>query len=452
MTDPSIESDAARDPARSASRRGRVAHLAGSMYVVTAVTLVSSPVVARAIGPEGRGEYAAAYVWGLIAFALLGSGVPTAVLHLAGKKEYSEAQLLGASIRFGLLLLLPTIALGAVVALVVLGDLQDGTRLAAFALIMLLPLRVVAQSQRSLLMARGELRPMTIVGVLPALLVALTATTLAVFDALTLDRYLVLTFVIEAAASMVWWLALPVRPAGPVPARPVFAFGIRSQLGYASEFSARRLDQAVLAAVVLPAQLGFYAVAATLATLPAVLGNAVSSRAYGTVEDGSAGLGRPGVAGRIFRELVVASGITAVGIAVVAPVVVPLLWGEPFEASIEPLLLLLPGSIALAVMGLCRNYLIISNRPTAMSAAQLLGAVITVVGLIVLAPTWGIQAAAVVSSASYIAIVAAMLYLLRDQELGRLWPGTGDIRSVYRHGIRLVPFVRRRRSAEVRPR
>jgi O-antigen/teichoic acid export membrane protein len=75
--------------------------------------------------------------------------------------------------------------------------------------------------------------------------------------------------------------------------------------------------------------------------------------------------------------------------AVVVPPLLPLVFGAPFEASVRPFLLLLPGAIGFVAMGVFSNALVASSYPSLSSVAPLISFVLGVTLDILLIPPFG---------------------------------------------------------------
>ncbi|MCA9334673.1 polysaccharide biosynthesis C-terminal domain-containing protein, partial [Candidatus Saccharibacteria bacterium] len=104
------------------------------------------------------------------------------------------------------------------------------------------------------------------------------------------------------------------------------------------------------------------------------------------------------------------SSTGALLLALVSPLLLPLLFGIEFRDAVLPAIILL---IAIVILGF--NYVLSDGLrglgyPGTTSIAELAGAMTTVIGLVLFLPLLGIYGAAVVSVLSY-AIVALVLYL-----------------------------------------
>jgi O-antigen/teichoic acid export membrane protein len=195
-------------------------------------------------------------------------------------------------------------------------------------------------------------------------------------------------------------------------AREVAGYGFRAQLGTIALLVNARLDFALVGALIGPASLGIYAVAsryAELLRLPALAMNYVLFPAY--ARDGGA------VATERVRALLPRIGwvpaAVAVPMALAAPVVLPLFFGEPFSAAVLPAWVLLGGLAVGGIIGVIGAYLSGVGRPGLYSASLAAGLPVTVVLDLLLIPPFGVTGAAVASTVAYFVTTGVLLACYR---------------------------------------
>ena len=185
--------------------------------------------------------------------------------------------------------------------------------------------------------------------------------------------------------------------------RPLYSYGAKVWLSSVPQIVTISVDQLFLSVVptVAPAQLGNYAVAASLSWLALPASTAFGSVAFPRIAR---------VAGsastlRIERLSLLGAGLTAaltIGlISLVAPFAVPPLFGSGYRDSVVALWLLAPGTVFLALNRVLGDVLQGHGRPLIRSAGEALGAVATIVLLLALIPPFGIRGAAIASTATY---------------------------------------------------
>lgn len=197
-------------------------------------------------------------------------------------------------------------------------------------------------------------------------------------------------------------------------ARPAFRIGRRTLwyavrghgLLIASNVNAR-LDLAILPAFTDASQVGLYAVATNVSLIVYQLSNTFSALVLASAA-GDPERARDRVLGSLYATLAVA-GALALVIGLFSGPLLRLVYGAPFESAAPTLRLLLPGAVLFAGSAILSAGVYAAGRPLTTSAAQLVGMVVTVVGLSVFLRKGGITAAALVSTAAYSTVFAASL-------------------------------------------
>ena len=183
-------------------------------------------------------------------------------------------------------------------------------------------------------------------------------------------------------------------------ARRIVGYGVRGQVGGVMTLLNLRFDFAILGALVSPAVLGTYAIASKYAELLRLPGLAVTWVVYPRVARGG---GVPGAALRRLLPRALALGVAcAIPLALAAGVVLPLLYGEDFSASVVPAYILIGGLVGEVAAGLATAYLYGAGRPGLNSIAMAVGVAVTVVLDLLLIPRYGATGAAVASAATYL--------------------------------------------------
>jgi O-antigen/teichoic acid export membrane protein len=102
-------------------------------------------------------------------------------------------------------------------------------------------------------------------------------------------------------------------------------------------------------------------------------------------------------------------------VAIAAPFLVPLLFGEDFSDAVEPLWALLPGIVAYAPVTVLVVYLSVRRgRPRLSLAVSVAGLLVTTAAALAFIPLWGSTGAALASTLGYTAGGAlAWLFFIR---------------------------------------
>jgi O-antigen/teichoic acid export membrane protein len=420
-----VEDTVPRSGTRADTQRGSVAGLAAWTYAATATGLVTGPIIARVLGPAGRGQIAAGQSISALATGLLALGMGLAVSRTVAQEPGRIPALLGSCLRFVGLISPVALVAAVVVPLFGLTDYPTSTRVVIGILIAITPLDIYSVCLQAVCRGLGRLRPLAHTRMLPL------AVNLALVVVLALAGWLTVTAVlmggIAATLLVVVYLSGSVgtRPKGALPLRPLVGFGLRGYPGSFAEFVSLRADQVLIALVLPPRQLGFYAVAVTVSLVPQGLARSLAPRAFGEVAKRDE-VESIGTAESYLRL----AGLTAFGsmalVAAAAPLV-PLVYGEPFRGAVVPLLLLIPGTAGLVWSQVAGPVLTALGRPGRMSLARVVGFAVTVIALPLGVAQWGIRGAAVASSAAYLAQALAATIALWRLGVHRLRPGREDL-------------------------
>jgi O-antigen/teichoic acid export membrane protein len=400
-------------------RRGfaqSVVRTAGFNCASTAAGALGGIIIARAVGPTVRGEYAAVTSWFAVLLIVGGMGQPAALVYYVARdplraREYvatSRAMMLttGTVAFVGGIILAPVLARG-------LPTVTTGYRIAFSASIV----AFVGVSFTASLQAR-DLRQWNVVRLIQPVLGLIAIVVLWRLRRLTLDVALVIlvtTLLMQFvwAYCCCWRVDLVPGRAHAALIRPLAAYGTAQIAAVAPGFLNVQLDQLVLSQTVPAADLGRYAIAASLSLIPmpivAAIGNVAFPRlaAQREVTDATRKLQR--------LSVLVSAGLAAavmVPLAGISYWLVPLAFGPAYSGAVPLLWVLTPGAIFLACSQVTGDLLRGRHHQTVVAWAQGIAAIFTVVLLLALLPLVGVYGAAIASTVSYGVALAIMLHRL----------------------------------------
>jgi O-antigen/teichoic acid export membrane protein len=189
-------------------------------------------------------------------------------------------------------------------------------------------------------------------------------------------------------------------------------YGVRGQGQAVAATITARLDVAMLPAFVVASSVGLYSVATNVSLIVYHLSNIFAGVVVPAVSRHPERSSIK-VIGSLWASLAVA-GVLALGLGLFARPVLGLVYGDAFRDASEPLLLLLPGAVLFAGASILTAGIYAAGRPFTATLTQVLGMVVTVVGLFVFLRSGGITAAAVVSSVSYATVFLAALLVYKS--------------------------------------
>jgi len=390
---------------------GVVARLTGVNGGLVLLALVTGPVQARVLGPDGRGELAAIITVLVLAPLILDFGLADFVT-----RERARGAAAGRTLGTAVPLALGFSLLGVLLAWP-LGELLGQGRevVERFVRLSLLLMPLFVFGWMVLGVARGAqrfeiIRRWQLIGAAGSGLVILG---LAAVGRLTVTSAVVATIVMSVTALVV---SLPVlRGTGRWRfdrrvVRPALGFGARSWILAVSSTANHRLDQAVMAAVVTSAELGRYAVAAGLVAIASGFVGAVVTALLPRVA-------REGIQSvpRIVRVSVLVMAGALAALTASAPFAVPLLFGSDFKGAVPLVAILAVATVFMGVSAVAGSALQGHGRPQDSARPQLAGLIITIVGLALVLDPLGAAGAALVSCAAYAAVLFGTIRAARRE-------------------------------------
>ena len=401
-----------------ATARRSHAVLIASQLASGAGSLLLLLVTARVLGADGRGVFSFFLLWPMLGGYVLSFGLPGANLQLVAEDPDRAAGLFGNTIAI-------SAAIGAVTAVPLvlgppdwlIGPMSTGLAWLAWAVTAVM---IVFQGLTWLQMGQGRYVLASLLrGVFPAaaaagfgLLVLLggddvetTASAGAVFTAS------VAVVTVGVALDL---LRRGVRPTLDAQlARRALPFAVRYQGGLVAQLVTYRADQWVLGLSQPAATLGTYSVAASVSEVCTY-----ASSAKGMTRFREAATRVEASVSEIVAWVIVSTAASAVLVAGAAVVGIPLVFGSDFDDAVGLTLLLLPGTLGIGLMRVCGNDLAGRGRPGAVSLIALVQAIVMVAAFVVLVPEHGADAAAIISSAGYLAGGSAVALLLARELKG----------------------------------
>jgi O-antigen/teichoic acid export membrane protein len=394
------------------------------------LALATGALVARALGTEGRGAYALFVVSAAFGQLLLGMGIGNAAIYYLNKREIALRDVLGAVH----VVVVAAVAITAIaVALITpidasLGSIRGhelhftgedifGAGISPWLLVLAVPVLLYMSLLKLLLQALSRFVDLGVatIGQQSALLV-LVAIAFAAGDPDATD--IVLFLMAASGATAIYalvriglahvdlrWLLRPRLDVVGMLAR----WGVQGEAGNVLQLLNYRLDQYIVRDFVGLTAVGVYAVGTSMTEAVFVMANAVAlvlMPRLTSAEPEEAATLAP-VASR--NTMLIATG-GALLLAAIAPVLIPAVFGQDFRDSVEPLWLLLPGTVALAGSKVLTSYIFSQGRPLVNTGITLVSLVVTLIADLALIPRFGVNGAATASSLAYVAHLVAALF------------------------------------------
>jgi O-antigen/teichoic acid export membrane protein len=380
-------------PARPRRRLLRVlGGLTAVHLLVNVLTLATGPLQARLLGPQGRGELALVLVVTGMANAILAFGVGAFLAREVSQGRRDGAVLgtvTGVSLALG--------ALGALCAYPLsrlFAEGQPEVQALIFAGLLLLPIGVTGANLSGAYWGEENWRRWSAMRLLvPALIVAFYVA-LALLDAFTVVSASVAVF----AAGM-----LGLLPLAPLlrnvrdwrfdrrVARAALGFGAKFNLSAIASQGSQKVDQLLIAALISTRGLGFYVVAASLASATIVIAQGLHMMVMPMTASGDYDAVR-----RLLRVTLAAMLLAAAILAAAAGPVIELLFGAEFADSAPLARILCLGAVFTAGKLVLSAALAGRGRPGETALVEVLTLAVLIPALALAIPRFGTDGAAVV--------------------------------------------------------
>ncbi|HUQ63759.1 MAG TPA: oligosaccharide flippase family protein [Acidimicrobiales bacterium] len=403
-------------PIRRQSFLNLVAGTAGSNVAMALLGSVGGILLARGLGPAQRGDLAIIVVWPTVVGTMATIGLPQAITYWLARRPPKSRQFLSTA-TLGLVVLGVLVAAGGFALAPFISSspsVEDAFRI----VFLLTPIVFASTGWTSALQATtpfrwnmARLSQSVVYFVAVALLLA--ADRLSFQSAVVAFVLSLLTQAVVAGLYSRLTIGRAVRPESEL-FRPLFSYGVRSIASSAPYLVNARLDQLVLSIAVTSTALGNYAVAVSLSFLAAPVSLAFGSIAFPRIAASTS----EEEATRVQRSAIIGCTLTACAVLVplgfLAPRLLPLLFGHGYDDAIVPFRLLIPGTIAFVNNQVIGDVLKGRGRPLVVAVAEGVGAAVTVAGLILLIPRYGINGAAAASTVAYISVTLVLIWALRN--------------------------------------
>jgi O-antigen/teichoic acid export membrane protein len=426
------------------------------------VALATSIIVARAAGPEGKGALDLTLATALLLSTLFGLSLNSGITYVVARRAAMPRRLLVRLLGFVVAQGIGTAALLTAISQTSLSEALLAHNVGAdlivpiSVLVMLLSLtgyfRAVLVGWQRFISANWR----DLAGRLTTLAIIVAVVLLASSAGRATSALELVWASVAGAATVALILLVAIvpglrrEPVATANARgsgvvEAIRFALPAYSGNLAQFLNYRLDLFLVGLFLGIRGVGLYALAVSLCQLLWILSNSAAAVLFPRV---SSVIEQPEVVAAESAQICrVVFGLTVVGgagMAIVATVLLPLVYGQAFQPSVEPLLWLLPGIVAFSVTNVLASFMAGVGRPGLNAAVSILGVAVTVPLDLVLIPRLGITGAALASTISYSISTFATLAVF--SRLGRIPLGAAVIprRS---DAQALVAFVRQLRVA-----
>ena len=371
---------------------------------ITLMSVVTSLIGARALGPAGRGDLLVITLWPLVIAMLAVLGLPNAFRYWMAKDPSRCSRLFSNAVVY-------TVVAGAIG--VVLSDF-------------IVPHLIGQRSPEIMVLVRIYMINIPAVIFLSLMRGLVGFSTLWVFGRLTVATA-ACTMIAAQMISMLLALIAVMRELKPrwSPSwqefRTSMNYGLRDYAGEVSDFTTLRLDQMMLGGMASNTAMGLYVMAVRLSEITTIIAGALADALMPEVA-GSAKEDDPeAMLAKTLRLTLYANVIILVPLWIAAPLMLRILFGQSFAPATGAFRWLLVAAVVWSAGTIVIRGLQGFGHPGLTTIARFVSAIVTASTLLVLLPKMGITGAAISSLAGYGALLAVALgALVYRRELG-IW-------------------------------
>jgi len=383
-----------------------------SQIVVVVFSLMSSVILARTFGPQGKGIYFLVFMIATTSFNLVHSSVPVAGVYYIGKKKYRLEDLIINFIFLAIFLGVIGMALVfALFKLISLYLLESVNPLYLKVALLFIPLNLITVFLSWIFLGLNDIPRYNLINIIRVVSTTVFIAVVCLFWQSLLLCIIanLLAYVVASLTAIVllsnhfkkgWRLNLHLI-------KDVLIYGWKGHFGNILYNLINRLDSYLVKFFLGARFLGYYSVsliAEHLWNIPTAIGTALFPKVSSSLlkdknKDTAA----------VCRHSVFLTFLAAFVFFITARPLIKLLFGQPFLLAVQPLWILLPGMASLSVTKILKHYLSGTGRPQIATYSAMVTIIVCIFLNIVLIPRMGIRGAALATTCSYLVYAAIIL-------------------------------------------
>lgn len=382
-------------------------------------TIVTSIIVSRLLGPEGRGIYALITLVAGLTVVFTNLGVGQGILYYLAKKSYSRSEIWTIGIFFAFFWGIIVFVISTILVNFLPNDLFKVGSYRNFLILGLgtVPFQLWRIYLSNYVLAEGKYGLFNFMDILyiyvQVILIALFSFCFRDHIVGVLVSWLIINIALPIffgllTKQFIWLKMKNLINIGST----ILAYGSRTFIANLMQFFNYRLDAFLVSYFLGPASLGLYSVAVAMAEAVWQISSASSTILYpkvSSLDSNGANILTPRVC-RVSLELSIMVSILLAGIS---PWLIHFLYTDAFNQSVLPLIILLPGIALFSIVRVLYNDLAGRGRPEVGSGITGMGLIMTIGLDFILIPKVGIIGAAIASTVSYSTSALVTLILFR---------------------------------------
>lgn len=395
------------------------------------LALLSSVIIARALGPDGIGVYTLVTLFPLLILTFANLGLGPATVYYVAQDKYSLREVFGNSIVMSSIIGVVASLLGLVLVVLFRGWIfPDVPRSYLVLALILVPANLFSQQYvNQILLGARRIREFNAVSVAHKFLFLLLVFVATVGLGLGIGGAIwasILSSLLLCLALFLWLR----RIAGGVRFRPNLAYirdtlhyGVKAHLGNIIGFLNYRIEVFLLGAFLPVSAVGFYAVAVGLAEKLWFVSESASTVLFPTISAERDEQERKAFTPLVSRNILLITAIGASALFFASPWVIVLLYSGEYLPTVQLFRILLPGIVFLSGARILANDIAGRGKPLLNTYVGAIGLVIQIGLNLAWIPRFGAAGSAWATTISYGIILAVRLWVymkLSDNSLAKV--------------------------------
>jgi len=386
--------------------------------VVTLVlAMVTSIILARMLGPEGKGLYSVAMLLPSMIVTFLNLGISSATVYHTARESYRREEILGNNVLLSGLIG----GVGLLVGLVVAtyfgerffpGVPQQYLIMALF----LIPMQTLFAYISNILLGVQRIKELNLIFlsqtfsflvILIFIFVAINASPMSALVAQLLAGVLICIALFVQVYRIVGGVSFKLNLSY---IRHLTTYGLQAHVGNVFWFLNHRIDMLLINGYLGPTSVGFYSIAVSLTEQLWIISQAASNILFPKIAAEQNEHKRKEITPLVARSVLWITVVVGMVVFVLAHWIIELLYSVSFIEAVQPLRALLPGIIALSVGRVLTNDIAGRGFPILNTYVSGVSLITNVVLNIVWIPRYGIVGAAWASTVSYLLVLCGRIF------------------------------------------
>jgi O-antigen/teichoic acid export membrane protein len=405
--------------------------------LVAVLAIPTSIIIARVLGPHDKGVYTLVMLIPSLLYQMGNLGLSGANIYFIGRRRSSLTDITSNAFVMGLMVGTSVAALFLLAYRFFLPPFFSGVEPSLIYLVLLgVPFSIAPIYFQNILLAKSKVREFNIFKIMqPALLLGGSALVLLLLHKGVSSLVLVSILISVAMFIFSFFLVKRLTQIRFRVKRSLLkeslGYGIKVYLANFFTFLHYRSDMFLVSYFAGATQVGFYSIAVGIAEIIWLISGSIQTILFPAVSSASPSESRE-MATRLLRHTLLLTLLVCVLLAAVGRWAIDIVYGAAFQPSFMPLLILLPGVLAVSLTSVSAAYLAGRGKPIYATYASLASLGVNIGLNLLFIPRWGISGAALATSISYslsFAIVFFFFLKLSAVKLKHvLWVKAEDIR------------------------